>query len=85
MVGARQLTAPDHSERQGNDLGRPAVGTLLLIGVAYEINILGNDESGDTSRNASAAWLRVHARPGHVAFMATWSAFAVWFLGHIGT
>ncbi len=24
-------------------------------------------------------------RPGYVAFVVTWSAFAVWFLGHIVT
>ncbi|MFF3056370.1 hypothetical protein [Streptomyces sp. NPDC057909] len=58
-------------------------GTLLLLGVAYEIYTLADAEHGDTLSERIRAWFRVHTRPGRALFTAGWSAFAIWFLAHI--
>lgn len=58
-------------------------GTLLLLGVAYEIYTLGNVQSGDALSERVRAWFHVHTRPGRALFALTWTGFAAWFLVHI--
>ena len=58
---------------------------LLVLGLAYELFTLVDNEDGDTLSERVRAWFRVHTRPGRAIFALAWTGFATWFLVHILT
>jgi hypothetical protein len=58
-------------------------GTLIAAGVAFEAYALVNGKDGDTLSQVTRKTFRVRTRAGRIIFLGIWSAFAVWFAGHI--
>lgn len=57
---------------------------LILAGAAFEGYALRNGRKGDTLSETTRSVFRVAtSRVGRLAFGVSWSAFSVWFLGHI--
>jgi hypothetical protein len=56
---------------------------LILAGAGIEAYALRNGRDGDTLSEATRKLFRVRTKAGKIAFALPWSAFSVWFLGHI--
>lgn len=58
-------------------------GGIIVAGGAFETFALLNRRDGDTLSETTRRAFRTRTTYGRAAFALSWSAFSVWYLGHI--
>lgn len=56
---------------------------IIGAGIAFEAYALTNSKSEDTLSETTRRVFHTRTRAGAILFGVAWSAFSIWFLGHI--